>query len=108
MSVFEIWDILIPVADNDGNDFDIVFHTIWDQKVRDICGGLTIYKPVKGQWLNTTGKLFLEEMIPVRILASQDAINRIVDMTLVYYNQESILAYKISDEVILRSRGEGS
>lgn len=106
--MFEVWDILIPVADNDGNDFDIEFHKSWDQKVRDICNGLTIYKPVKGQWVNNTGKLFLEEMIPVRILATRSAIDRIINMTLQQYNQESILAYKISDEVILRGRGEGS
>lgn len=41
-------------------------------------------------------------MIPVRILASREEIDKIVDFTIQYYDQEAVLCYKLSDEVILR------
>ena len=43
-------------------------------------------------------------MIPVRIVATREEINRIVDLTLTYYDQEAVLCYKLSDEVILKHR----
>ena len=59
--------------------------------------------PAKGQWINpTTGELFRERMIPVRIMATREEIEKVVDFTLKYYDQLAVLCYKISDEVILR------
>jgi hypothetical protein len=55
----------------------------------------------KGQWLFKE-KLFEEKMIPVRILATRPQIEEIVDLTLKYYDQHAVLAYKVGDEVILR------
>jgi hypothetical protein len=53
-----------------------------------------------------TGDLFQERMIPVRIMATRDEIEKIVELTLKYYNQIAVLCYKISDEVILKFREE--
>jgi hypothetical protein len=75
---------------------------VWDKKVREISGGLTIVSPIKGQWISPNGELFLERMIPVRIACNREQIEKIIDMTKVYYDQLMIMAYKISDEVIIR------
>lgn len=60
--------------------------------------------PVKGQWISSDEKLFAERMIPVRIIATKNEIENIVDMTIEYYDQLAVLAYKVSDDIILRHR----
>lgn len=80
------------------------YHRVWDTKVREISGGLTILTPAKGQWVSPDGELFVERMIPVRILATRSQIEDIVDMTLKYYDQLAVLCYKLSDEVILKHK----
>jgi hypothetical protein len=50
--------------------------------------------PSKGQWISPHG------MIPVRIIANQDQIHDLLKMTAEHYDQEEVLCYKISDEVI--------
>jgi len=62
---------------------------------------LTIMSVAKGQWV-FKDQLFEERMIPVRIIASRAEIEQIVSMTMTYYEQLAVLAYKIADEVILR------
>lgn len=102
-----LWEILVPTTRNDGRPIRTRFHRVWDEKVRSVSGGLTILTPAKGQWMNPEGQLFTERMIPVRILASRSEIEQIVDMTMEYYDQEAVLAYKISDEVILKGKSDG-
>jgi hypothetical protein len=107
----QLWEILVPTIrnkDKDGNPgkpFRKRFHKVWDDKVKAISNGLTILTPVKGRWVSPRGELFDERMIPVRIIATQEQIEKIIDMTMKYYDQEAILAYRISDTVILKHRG---
>jgi hypothetical protein len=98
----ELWEILVPTVRNDGRPIRTRFHRVWDAKVRAITGGLTILAPAKGQWVSPEGELFIERMIPVRIACSREEIERIIDMTLSYYSQKAVLAYRISEEVVLR------
>jgi hypothetical protein len=56
--------------------------------------------PSKGQWISPHGVTFIERMIPVRIIANQDQIHDLLKMTAEHYDQEEVLCYKISDEVI--------
>ena len=86
---------------NDGRPVRTRFHRVWDTKVRDISGGLTVMPVAKGQWL-FKDKLFQERMIPVRIIATRSEMDKIIDMTIKYYEQLAVLAYKVSEEVILR------
>jgi len=99
-----LWEILVPTIRNDGRPIRVRFHRVWDEKIRAISGGLSILAPARGQWINTEGRLFTERMIPVRLLATRVEIEKIIDMTMEYYDQEAVLAYKISDEVILKSK----
>jgi len=107
MSAECMWEILVPtIRRHDGKPFKTRYHRVWDTKVRAISGGLTVLSPAKGQWIARDGELFVERMIPVRIMCSEEEINKIIDMTLEYYDQLAVLAYKISDNVIMRHADE--
>lgn len=102
-----MWEILVPTKRRLEVDkyYTTRYHRVWDNKVREITGGLTVLSPARGQWINpTTGELFKERMIPVRIMATRQEIEKVVDLTLKYYDQLAVLCYKISDEVILKFR----
>lgn len=100
----EMWEILVPTVRNDGRPFKTRYHKVWDKKVYAITGGLTVLTPAKGKWICLEGSLFEERMIPVRIVCTREEIDLIVSMSLVYYDQLAILAYKISEEVIIKHR----
>lgn len=101
-----MWEILVPTVrpNTDGTRFFTArYHRIWDAKVREISGGLTIMPPSKGQWVSPHGILFTERMIPVRIMATREQIEEIMDYTAEYYQQEAVMCYKVSDTVILKN-----
>jgi hypothetical protein len=101
-----MWEILVPTIRSNGKPIKTKCHKNWDQKVRKITGGLTIFSPAKGQWISPAGDLFLERVIPVRILASEKEMNEIVDMTLLFYEQKAVLAYQLGDSYILKYSDE--
>lgn len=101
-----LWEILVPTVRNSGKPIRVRFHKVWDNKIRSISGGLTICPVTKGQWISPNGTLFTERMIPVRIIATEEQISDIIDYTMKYYEQEAILVYKISDQVILRYKNK--
>jgi hypothetical protein len=102
--VIPLWEILVPTIRSNGRPYRTRYHRVWDAKVREISGGLTIHLPVRGHWVAPDGQLFVERMIPVRIAATREQIEKIIDLTLVYYDQKAVLAYRVSDEVILKYR----
>lgn len=97
-----VWVILVPTAGNDGKRYAVSYHRLWDAKVREITGGLTICKTTRGYWTSPDGKLFREKMIPVQLVCTAKQIEIIADMTAEHYNQLAILFYKISDEVRIK------
>jgi hypothetical protein len=99
-----LWEILVPtVKDAAKNKFYTArYHRVWDVRVRETTGGLTILSPSKGQWVSPHGETFVERMIPVRIHCTEDEINRIADFTASYYNQQAIFFYKVSDHVVVK------
>lgn len=96
-----MWEILVPTI-MDGKPISVRYHRVWDAKVRAIAGGLTILSPAKGQWVSPKGELFLERMIPVRIACSIEQIRNIADLTAVYYKQEAVLYYLVSNYVVIK------
>ena len=100
----DMWEILVPTISNEGKPFKTRYHKVWDEKVQAISGGLTILTPTKGKWVSPCGNEFHERMIPVRIIATRDEIEKIIDITMNFYNQLAILAYKISNDVILKHK----
>jgi hypothetical protein len=99
-----LWEILVPTIHDNGRPIRTRYHRVWDAKIREISGGMTIMPVAKGQWLSPDGALFKERMIPVRILATRPQIEAIIAYTMIYYRQEAVLAYRVSDEVILKHR----
>lgn len=94
----------MPTVNNNGRPFRTRYHRVWDAKVRKLSWGLTILTPVRGQWVSPDGDLFTERMIPVRIMCFRQDINKIVDFTMEYYDQDAVLAYMISSDCILKYR----
>lgn len=99
-----MWEILVPTQLNCGKPIRTRQHREWDSRVRRISGGLTVLSPAKGQWISNDGDLYKERMIPVRIVCSREEIEKIIDITMAFYDQLAVLAYKVSDEVILRHK----
>jgi len=102
----KLWEILVPTHSNDGLEYTVEYHREWDKKVRNISGGLTIFEKAKGQWLDKSGRLYEENMIPVRIVCNDYNIETIIDETMNHYDQEAVLAYEVSSNVKLKHRSE--
>lgn len=100
----KLYEILVPTNRNDGRPISARFHRIWDKKVMEISGGVTILSPAKGKWSSPDDELFDERMIPVRIACDENDIEKIIDFTMDYYEQLAVMAYVISDEVIIKNR----
>jgi hypothetical protein len=99
MPMNELWEILVPKADNLGKEFDISYHRKWDSIVREMSGGLTVMRSAKGVW-EDKGKLYEERMIPVRIACTEEQILSIMNLTKNYYDQIKVMAYRISEKVL--------
>jgi len=99
-----LWEILVPKFSNNRKRFRISFHKNWDREVEKVSGGLTILRTAKGRWINPDKRLFVDEMIPVRISCSEKDIEKIMNFTLKYYNQESVFCYLVSDKVKILKR----
>lgn len=94
---------MVPTLSNEGKPYRTRYHKVWDAKVREITGGLTIIPPIKGEWVNSAdGKLFRERMIPVRIACSSEQIDKIADITAKYYSQKAIMYYLVSEHVVIK------
>lgn len=105
--MIKLWEILVPtIRRQGGKPYRTRYHRVWDQRVRAISGGLTVVHPVKGQWVSKDKEVFIERMIPVRIACTREQIEEIIDMTLVYYDQLEVMAYLVSEEVIIRGPRE--
>lgn len=99
-----LWEILVPRQYNDGRRVTTKHHKNWDSKVRRITSGVTIFPPtIKGEWVGPDGKLYVDSTIPVRLVCNRENIVKIMDMTAKHYKQLAVMAYKISDEVIIKN-----
>jgi len=98
----ELWEILVPASNNKDLKFSYEHHKEWDEFVKGISGGITIMKTAKGEWVSPDGKLYIDRVIPCRIVCDEEQINEIVDFTIDHYKQEAVLAYRISTKVVLR------
>lgn len=80
-------------------------HKAFDSKVKEICGGITIHRPVKGEWISPDGIIFTDRMIPVMIAVKEERdIEVIANFALNHYDEEAIMYYKVSDDVRILHR----
>lgn len=97
----ELWEILVPTQYNDTKKpVKTRHHRSWDRYVRSISGGLSIFKPIKGQWVHQ-GELYEERNIPVRIACNEKQIRKIASFTRIHYRQIAIMCYRVSDKVLI-------
>ena len=100
----ELWEILVPANWNHGRKIDNYHHYNWDNQIRQITGGLTILPVNKGQW-DHENEIYRDRMIPVRIACTEEQMKEIINLTLDhYFDQKAIMAYRISDKVIIQER----
>lgn len=99
-----LFEILVPTVKDEAKKkyYSTKYHRLWDEKVRKIAGGLTIVKPVVGQWIAPDKKVFVERMIPVRIACTRDQIEQIADLVAKHYNQQAVMYYEISNNVVIK------
>ena len=96
-----LWEILVPCYWNTGKPVRTRHHREWDKVVRKVAGGLTIYKPAKGQWIDSnTDNLYAERVIPVRIACTLPQISLIAKFTLQHYRQIQVMVYVVSEKVL--------
>lgn len=95
-----MWEIYVPTTMN-GKPIRTRYHRVWDAQVRAITGGLTIYYPAKGQWVDN-GTVFIERMIPVRVACTKKQIEQIADLSIAYYQQRAVMYYLISEKVYIK------
>lgn len=105
MSDVKLWEILVP-GSYGKTRFSYEHHKEWDKFVREKANGLTILKGVKGEWVNDTGTVHVDKVIPVRVACSRKIIEEIMLFTTDHYNQEAVFAYEISSTVIVKFREE--
>lgn len=96
----KIYEILVPTMDNNRKPFSTKYHRVWDKKVYEIAKGLPTLSPTKGKWKHDE-IVYGERNIPVRVACIESQIADILKMTKKYYNQSAIVAYVISQEVIV-------
>ena len=101
----QLWEVLVPVADNNGDEFPVEYHQAWDERVRELTGGLTIMRTAKGQWQDNEGNLFAERVIPVRVACDEGMVRQIMEHTLTHYGQLAVMAYQVSDKAIILEAG---
>lgn len=97
-----LYQILVPSTDANQQEILPVYHQVWDEKVREIAGGLTILSDAKGKWTSPDGKAVFEKMIPVLISCTPEQMETIMDFTLEYYEQRVVFAFKMTDDVLIR------
>jgi len=104
MQLRELWEVLVPVRDWYGDKIHISEHKEWDSKICAITKGLSLQKTINGKWFSKENDIQEEEMIPVRIACTREQLTEIVELTLNHYRQDAVMAYKISDEVIIQEK----
>ena len=102
----ELWEILVP-ASYGKTRFTMEHHWAWDEFVKNLTGGLTVMRAAKGTWISPDGEEYLDRIIPVRIaVKSRDILDQIIDFTIKHYEQEAVMAYLISEDVIIKHKNE--
>jgi hypothetical protein len=103
--VMNLYEVLVP-ASGRGGKFSYEHHKKWDAFVTEVAGGVTVHKASKGEWRSPTGELHVDRMIPCKIACTHEQLHKIIDFTIKHYEQEAVMAYLVSEEVIIKHRDE--
>lgn len=97
-----IAQIILPKTDNDGRSMDDM-HTLYQRLLCDTFGGFTAYT-VQGGWMNTQGKLYLDNNIAYHIAmddtqTNRNALDTIARNATIEFSQEAIFVTYANGEV---------
>lgn len=93
----KLYEILVPTMYGDTlKPIRTKHHRVWDVKVQKLTGGLTIFPPGKGIWVDKA-IVYAERVIPVRIMCEHETMMDIVYMTIEHYRQKCVMYYVLSD-----------
>ena len=94
-----MYQILVPCNFNDGKPVRTRHHREWDRQVSLVLEnkGMTIHSPSKGRWYHD-GEVYKDRVIPVSLIATEDEMKKIAEITLKHYQQIAVLYFKISSE----------
>lgn len=90
-----LYEVLVPCQTNDGvpaNNHDTL--VAW---IRGLCGGVTVCPRVDGHWVGEGGKLYVEQMLPVRMVTTQEQAVRIATVVRDTFRQECVFLAVIGD-----------
>ncbi len=94
----KLYEILVPTMYGDTiKPIRTKHHKNWDEKVQKLTGGLTIFPPGKGIWVDKS-VVYAEKVIPVRILCEEHVMLKVVNMTIEHYRQKCVMYYCLSAE----------
>lgn len=94
----KLFEILVPTIYGDTEKpIRTRHHKNWDKRVMALSGGLTILSPGKGVWIYE-GKEYLERVIPVRIMCTDEVMKKVVQITIEHYRQKAVMYYVLSTE----------
>lgn len=94
-----LWEVLVPASNNKRKEkFSYEHHKQWDEFVKNIAGGLSVFKTLKGEWIGADGTVYVDRMIPVRIRCTEEQIQEIVIFTIHHYSQEAVMFYLVSND----------
>ena len=57
-----------------------------------------------GQWVAPDGAVFTERMIPVRIMCTRRQMVKIMEFTMVHYDQQAIMVFHLSHRGMILHR----
>lgn len=102
----KLYEILVPTT-IDNKKVLLSHHKDWDKFVRKISGGLTVLVAAKGQWIHpVTKEAIAEKVIPVRVACTANQLEQILTFTISHYDQLVVMAYVVSEEVIIKHKPE--
>ena len=96
VGAMHLWEIKIPVADNDGVIFDKSHHEAFRHILRSISGGLTCSPALEGEWEHKD-KLYREPVIAIQFRAVRADAERIAVHARKYYRQLAVMVHKVAD-----------
>jgi len=101
-----LWEIFVPKNHNEKTIYGVSHHREWNRKVTTETDVILLSStPYKKKSCPTIGKCFFsEEMILLRVCCTSEEFDKILDITIDHYDRDEIIAFKISDKMIVKKK----
>jgi len=101
-----LWEIMIPKNIDKHTIFHVSSHRQWNKYVEELTGGMVFFSNLDRRWISSTKTSpYFDNKIPVRIFCSKEQMDKIIDFTMQHYDQKHVIAYELSNNIILKHNG---